>query len=196
MQREEPGREVDLLAHSQGGVVVDVFLARYYDAADPGLPPLGTVVTVASPHEGAPLATTAQRVRGLPGGDLALDALDDALPGLPPTGSAAVGDLSERSTTIDRVQRAGVPEHFDVTSIGATEDVVVPATNISLPGARETVVAVTAGNEHSAVLGDADGLRAIRAGLEGRAPPCVGLDTALRNAIAPVVISRLEHGPI
>ena len=62
-------------------------------------------------------------------------------------------------------------------------------------GARETVVAVTAANEHSAVLADTDGLRAIRAGLEGRPPPCVGLDTALRSAVAPVVISRLEHGP-
>jgi hypothetical protein len=194
MQREQPGREVDLLAHSQGGVVVDVFLARYYDAADPGLPPLGTVVTVSSPHEGAPIATTAGRVRQLPGGKAALDVLG-AVPALPPPNSPAVRDLSERSSTIGDVQRAGVPEHFDVTTIGATEDFVVPATHISLPGARETVVAVTAANEHSAVLTDADGLRAMRAALEGRAPPCVGLDTALRSAVAPVVISRFEHGP-
>jgi len=191
MQREEPGREVDLIAHSQGGVVVDVFLAQYYDPADPGFPPLGTVVTVSSPHEGAPLATTAGRIRTVPGGQAVLD----AVPGVPPPNSPAVGDLSEESSTVSEVQRRGVPEHFDVTSIGATEDFVVPATNISLPGARETVVAVTAFNEHSAVLADTDGLRAIRAGLEGRAPPCVGLDTALRNAVAPVVISRLERGP-
>ena len=72
---------------------------------------------------------------------------------------------------------------------------MVPATNISLVGARETVVAVTAANEHSAVLADTDGLRAIRAGLEQRPPPCVGIDTALRSAVAPVVISRLERGP-
>jgi len=191
MQRDEPGREVDLLAHSQGGVVIDVFLARYYDPADPGLPPLGTVVTVSSPHEGAPLATTAERIRGLPGGKGALD----AIPGVPAPNSPAVTDLSERSSTIGEVQRTGVPEHFDVTSIGAPEDAVVPATNISLAGARETVVAVLAANEHSAVLQDAGGLRAIRAGLEQRPPPCVGLDTALRSAVAPVVISRLEHGP-
>lgn len=191
MQREQPGREVDLIAHSQGGVVVDVFLARHYDPADPELPPLGTVVTVSSPHEGAPLATTAERVRGLPGGRAVLD----AVPGVPPPNSDAVADLSERSATVAEVQARGVPEHFDVTSIGATEDAVVPATNISLPGAQETVVAVLAPNEHSAVLADTDGLRAIRAGLEGRAPPCVGLDTALRSAVMPVVISRLERGP-
>ena len=43
--------------------------------------------------------------------------------------------LSERSQLIGGVQRRGVPEHFDFTSIGAAEDVVVPATNISLRGA-------------------------------------------------------------
>ena len=30
MQREQPGREVDLIAHSQGGIVVDVFLSHVY----------------------------------------------------------------------------------------------------------------------------------------------------------------------
>ena len=192
MQREQPGREVDLVAHSQGGVVVDVFLARYYRAADPTLPPLGTVVTVSSPHEGAPLATAADRLRAVPHGDDLLHALGQ-VPGVPAPDSPAVHDLSERSSTVAQVQAAGVPEHFDVTTIGATEDVIVPANHISLSGARETVVGVTALNEHSAVLRDADGLRAIRAGLEGRAPPCVSIGTALRSAAAPVVISRIEH---
>ena len=55
------------------------------------------------------------------------------------------------------------------------------------------MVTVNELSQHSAVLQDPDGLRAIRAALEGRAPPCVGLDTALRSSIAPVVISRIEH---
>ena len=38
MQREEPGREVDLIAHSQGGVVVDVFLARRLPRRRPDAP--------------------------------------------------------------------------------------------------------------------------------------------------------------
>ena len=150
------------------------------------------VVTVSSPHEGAPLATTADRLRSAPHGSDVLHAFGQ-VPGVPAPDSAAVRDLSERSSTIAQVQAAGVPEHFDVTTIGATDDVIVPANHISLSGARETVVGVTAFNEHSAVLRDADGLRAIRAGLEGRAPPCVGIGTALRSAVAPVVISRIEH---
>ena len=146
MQREQPGREVDLIAHSQGGVVVDVFLHNDYVASDPTFPPIGTVVTLSSPHEGAPVATAAAQIRGSAAGRVALDAVEDVHGSLPRTASPAVKGLSERSKLIADVQRSGVPEHFDFTSIGATEDVVVPATNISLPGADETTVAVNSPN--------------------------------------------------
>ncbi len=192
MQREQPGREVDLIAHSQGGVVVDVFLARFYHAGDRSFPPLGNVVTLSSPHEGAPLATVGQQVRATPMGRAALDVLDD-VSSLPPPSSAAVRDLVEGSSVIGEVQARGVPDHFDYTTIGATEDLVVPATNISLRGATETVAAVNDVNEHSAIVRAPDALKAVRAALEGRPPPCVGLLTALRSAVAPVVISRFEH---
>jgi hypothetical protein len=193
MQREQPGREVDLIAHSQGGVVVDAFLHNDYSASDPTFPPIGTVVTLSSPHEGAPAATVAAQLRGSAVGRVALDAAGDVRGSLPPAASPSVQGLSERSPLIAGVQRRGVPEHIDFTSIGATEDVMVPATNISLPGADETTVAVNSLSEHTAIVQDPAALRAVRAALEGRAPPCVGIDTALRGAIAPVVISRIEH---
>jgi hypothetical protein len=192
MQREQPGREVDLIAHSQGGVVVDVFLARFYRAGDQSFPPLGNVVTLSSPHEGAPLATVGHQVRATRLGRAALDVLED-VSSLPPPSSPAVQDLAEGSSVIREVQARGVPDHFDVTTIGATEDLVVPATNISLPGATETVAAVNDVNEHSAIVRAPDALKAVRAALEGRPPPCVGILTALRSAVAPVVISRFEH---
>jgi hypothetical protein len=192
MQREQPGREVDLIAHSQGGLVVDVFLAAYYHAGDRSFPPLGNVVTLSSPHEGAPLATVGQQLRATRLGKAALDTLEDVAP-LPPPSSPAVQDLAEGSSVVREVQARGVPEHFDYTTIGATEDFVVPATNISLPGATETVAAVNDVNEHSAIVRAPDALKAVRAALEGRPPPCVGLLTALRTAVSPVLISRFEH---
>jgi hypothetical protein len=192
MQQENPGREVDLIAHSQGGLVVDVFLAEYYDASDRSLPPLGNVVTLSSPHEGAPIATVAQQVRSTSKGKAVLDRVEGVLP-IPPPSSPAVHDLAEGSSVVREVQEHGVPEHFDYTTIGATEDLVVPATNISLPGATETVAAVDDVNEHSAIVRAPDALKAVRAALEGRPPPCVGLLTALRTAVSPVLISRFEH---
>ncbi len=55
---------------------------------------------------------------------------------IPNPSSRSVAQLSERSRLIDDIQRRGVPDHIDFTSIGASEDWVVPATNISLRGAR------------------------------------------------------------
>ena len=83
--------------------------------------------------------------------------------------------------------------HSSDDTIGATEDLIVPATQISVPGATETVAAVDSFNEHSAIVRSPDALRAVRAALEGRPPPCVSLATALRSAVAPVVISRVER---
>jgi Peptidase family M23 len=192
MQREQPGREVDLIAHSQGGIVVDEFLSHVYRAGDRTLPPLGNVVTLSSPHEGAPLATAGRRIRATTLGRAALDAIED-VSSLPPPSSPAVQELAEGSPLLDHLWDQGVPEHFDMTTIGATEDVVVPATNISVPGATETVAAVNGLSEHSAIVRAPDALRAVRAALEGRPPPCVSLLTALRSAVAPVVISRVSH---
>jgi hypothetical protein len=191
MRQEEPGREVDLLAHSQGGIVVDWFLTHLYDPGDLSLPPLGNVVTLSSPHQGAPLATTSRKLehdlvgRGVLAG---VDAIGD----IPPADSAAVRDLAEGSPLMDHLWDHGVPDHVDFTTIGAPEDVVVPANRISVPGATETVQPVNALNEHSAIVRDPNALRAVRAALEHRPPPCVGVDTALRSAVAPVVISRTE----
>jgi hypothetical protein len=192
MQREQPGREVDLIAHSQGGIVVDEFLSHLYEPGDRTLPPLGNVVTLSSPHEGAPLATAGRRIRATRLGRAALDAVEQ-LSSFPPPSSPAVQELAEGSPLIDHLWDQGVPDHFDFTTIGATEDLVVPATNISVPGATETVAAVNSVSEHSAIVRAPDALRAVRAALEGRPPPCVGLLTAVRSAVAPVVISRVSH---
>ena len=132
-------------------------------------------------------------MRRSPVGSAALDAVGDHVSAIPDPNSPSVAELSERSATIADIQRRGVPEHFDFTSIGATEDLVVPATNTSLGGADQTTVAVNAASEHSAIVHDPNALRAVRAALEGRPPPCVDVVDALRGAIAPVVIKRASH---
>ncbi len=54
--REQPGRAVDLVGHSLGGVVIMAYLLHHHDPFDVGLPPIGHVVTIASPLEGSDLA--------------------------------------------------------------------------------------------------------------------------------------------
>jgi triacylglycerol esterase/lipase EstA (alpha/beta hydrolase family) len=187
----QPGREVDLIAHSQGGVVVDVFLKFVYDAADSRYPPLGTIVTLASPHEGAPLATAAAEVRSTRSGRAVLGVAEGVLP--VPAAARSPQQLAEDSAFLAALDARPLPDHLDYTTVGVATDVIVPATNVSLDGATEAVVDVGALNAHSAALTDPGVLQAVRAGLEGRPPPCVGVVDALTSAVAPVLIRRAEH---
>jgi hypothetical protein len=194
MQRDQPGREVDLVAHSQGGVVVTEFLLPHYAGGDPTLPPLGSVVTVAAPLQGAPAATAAARVRESGSGRAALDAVEGAAGGaLPPTGVASTRQLAEGSKVMRDVARAPLPEQIDLTTIGGADDVVVPADHASRPGARSVTVDPAGVADHTGILRDPEALDAIRLALEGRGLPCVGVATGVRGAIEPVVISRAEH---
>lgn len=192
-QAAEPGREVDLLAHSQGGLVVDLFLSEVYSAADPSFPPLGTVVTLASPHTGAPLATALDRIRSTDSGREASDALGRRAGGLPDPASPAVRDLSEESAVIGALRGADFPEHLDVTSISAPDDVIVPATATRFPGATHVTVDPAGLDDHSNITRDDRPLAAARLALEGRPPPCVGVAQGVRQAVEPVVITRLER---
>ncbi len=191
--RAHPGREVDLVAHSQGGIVVDVFLHLIFDPADPTLPPLGTVVTLSSPHRGAPLASVAVEVRATAGGRAFLDAAERVAGGaLPPTGAASTRQLAEGSALLDRLWSRPPPDQVDLTTIGATDDVVVPDAQSSAPGARAVTVDPAGLNDHSGVTADPEAMTAARLALEERAPACVGLPDAVRSAVEPVVIRRVE----
>jgi Peptidase family M23/Putative serine esterase (DUF676) len=192
-QREHPGREVDLVAHSQGGVVVDAFLQDYYDAADPEYPPIGTVVTLSSPHEGAPLATAVADWRASPVGKELVEAAEERVP-VAPT-SASVRQLDEHSRFLRDLWDERLPDHVDFTTIGATDDVIVPATQVDVPDAAKVVVGVGGGplDDHANIPRDPRALRVVRAALEGRAPPCVGVVEGLRGVVVPTLITRVEH---
>ena len=60
--REQPGRTFDLMGHSQGGVVVALFLAEDYRGHEDEYPPIENVVTFASPLRGTPLGTTGEHL--------------------------------------------------------------------------------------------------------------------------------------
>ena len=192
MHAANPGREVDLVAHSQGGVVVDVFLQHVYDASDPAYPPIGTVVTLAAPHQGVPLATAAGDVRSTRTGRAVLEVGEEVLPVPPPDGES-IRQLDERSAFVRELWQHRLPEHIDFTTIGGADDVLVPATQIDVPGATEVVVDVGGVNDHSGIPDDPRALQVVRSALEGRAPPCVGLVEGVRGAIDPVVITRMER---
>jgi hypothetical protein len=198
MQRREPHREVDLVAHSQGGVVVMAFLAFVYDPADPAYPPLGTVVTLSSPLEGAPLATAGARIARTSSGRTFLAATDRLAAGIgvptPPTQAPSVRDLAEGSPFMRRLRAAKLPGTVDLTTVGAVADPVVPAVIATRDGAQHSVVATSPFNAHSAVQTDADALRALRAALEHRPVPCEPWQTAVATALVSPGLTEFERG--
>jgi hypothetical protein len=194
MQAKNPGREVDLIAHSQGGVVVTEFLAHVYRPEDPTLPPLGNVVTLSSPLQGAPAATASGRVRESDAGRAALDTLDHAAGGaMPPSGGASTVQLAEGSAFMRRLRSGKIPGQIDFTSISAADDYIVPADRTTRAGVDAITVNPPGPSDHSAIYGDPGALDATRLAMELRPLPCVGVAAGVRGAVEPVVISRLEQ---
>ena len=192
MQRAWPGRSVDLIAHSQGGVVVQAFLKLHYDPGDPTLPPLGTIVTLSSPHSGAPLATSGAAIAARPFGPWVID----RLPGAQPSDAASPRDLAETSDLQRRLRRTSLPIGLDVVSIGTPFDLIVPATSTQLDGADHLVVDPGGlFDQHTRVTTARATQIVVNNALLGRPAPCVAYATALAAAYAPERIAFIERLP-
>ncbi len=193
-QRRDPGREVDLLAHSQGGVVTLAFLKLFYRSDDPSFPPLGTVVTFSSPLEGAPVATLARDVRASPFGRAALELLNRGVDGLPDLNSAAVRDLAEDSEFMHRLDATPLPEGVDLTTIGSVFDTTVPGDHATSDDAMQRTIVETGFlfDSHTNVVRDRDALRAARAALEAQPLPCRSFGAFVESALVPRGISLAE----
>jgi hypothetical protein len=196
LQRREPGREVDLLAHSQGGVVVEVFLTQIYKTGDPSYPPLGTIVTLSSPLLGDPLATVVANMKQSPGGRAVLARLEQAQESIhrvfPPLDAPAMRDLASSSALMQELARSPLPYGVQMTTIGGTTDVIVPANVAGRPGAQHITETPSSFNAHDAIVKDPATLQDVRAALEDKPLPCRSLVHHIVGAVVPAEISGIE----
>ena len=178
--RAHPGSEVDLFAHSQGGLLARLSLEGLVGAWTPGLPRIAHIVTLATPHRGAPVA-------GLPtalessspasrfGARLVLDSLGSwAAKGgpIPDPKAQAVRQLAPNSGVIRRLGSHDTAFGTKFLSLAAAGDVAVPASRSDLYGATHHVVAPGGLNAHGAIL-RSDSARAYAyAFLRDAAPGC------------------------
>jgi len=92
-----------------------------------------------------------------------------------------------------RLQSKPLPAGVHVTSIVGTDDWTVPADRTHIDGGTDVVVDVRGfASDHTAILDDPNALRAARAALEQRPPPCTSLLTGIRSAVEPMALSRVE----
>ena len=191
LQRREPGREVDLIGHSQGGVIMEEFLVHVYHASDPSYPPLGTAVALASPLGGATTATTEGDLRRSAAGRRILDVADAA--GAPSSEGESVFQLNKRSRFSQDLQASHIPPLVDFTSIGAAQDVIAPAGDTAKPGVQRRTVVPRGLNGHSGIVTDDSALQATRAAIEGKPLPCQSLTTILTGEVVSTAIAVAER---
>ena len=193
--RVHPGAPVDLIAHSQGGVVARAYLSDIASAWNPRLPRIEHFVTFSSPHMGAPLATIPAAMHdsliGRPA-LWALGGLTELLGGvIPNPNSRSVRDLAPHSDVLDRLGGQDIVYGTQALALGTAGDLVVPADRSSLPEETSRWVTAEGLNHHSSIVGGTESLLAAHAFLRG-APACI--DAATRTPALGRVIGGLEWG--
>ncbi|HUR18099.1 MAG TPA: peptidoglycan DD-metalloendopeptidase family protein [Acidimicrobiales bacterium] len=186
----DPGVPIDILAHSQGGIVTRSALGQ---RAPPGVE---NVVTLGSPHQGADLATALELTGDTPKGALVQWAIGrTGVTGIDPR-SVSVRQLSENSEFMHDLNSHPLPRAVRFTSVAARADVVVPSPRTRLPGAAHAVVSVPvpAMDNHGALPGSAAGTREIALARAGMEPTCEGLADAVVDHLAGRLISMTEDG--
>ncbi|MGI8686418.1 MAG: peptidoglycan DD-metalloendopeptidase family protein [Acidimicrobiales bacterium] len=182
----EPGVPVDVIAHSQGGLVSRVALGPR--------PPPGVehLITLATPHQGADLATVLDLAATTPKGALVEEGVSRlGVSGIDPT-STSVRQLSETSAFLRELNAQPLPEGVRVTSIAGRADVVVPAPRAHLRGATNAVVTVDGLHEHPLVPGAPAATREMTLALAGMAPTCEGFLDAVADAVVGETIAAAE----
>lgn len=172
--RTHPGVAVDLIAHSQGGLVVRAALTGA-DHWDPTMPAITNVVTLGTPHHGA-VAATASNMLGVDSRVARLyEVLEDEW-GVP-TGRSTQ-QLASSSHLIEDLNEVGLPAGATVTSVAASGDLLVDAQMSSIDDATNVVVPLTGGlagdTAHDALPGHDATERELRLALGGSGPTCLG----------------------
>jgi len=185
-----PDKKIDLIAHSQGGLVAQYYLTRLYRLDRRDQARVDHFVSIASPHHGADAAQLGPMLSDTPQGRLMLKGLDEVadLTGLPPPSSPAAHQLAEDSQFVAELNTAWDPTRVSSTTIAATFDFVVTAQHTRLRGAAHYTAdlpgLVPAVLSHGSVVSAESTKGIIYNTLAGKPSEC----TALRNAFA-------DYGP-
>ena len=190
-QRANPDAKVDVIAHSQGGLVARAAVTRHKAAP-------ATLVTLGTPHQGSDIATAGAATRLTTSGRLLLEGATEVTnrrgTGLD-LNSTSIEQMGETSDFITDLPEEGWdPAITHVVSIAARADPVVPNHQSRLPGpdAYNTVVTphgTSSPKDHSALPGSPEATAEIRRAQNRLPPTCrtleeLALDTLVGHQIS------------
>lgn len=189
---ENPGVPVDLIAHSQGGLVAREALAHDYDGPGHVMPPVEHFITLGTPHHGADAATANAWLRWTTGGRAVRRLAKELHTSFDLTGPG-MAQLSETSDFIRRINGRPPREGVAYTSIAGARDLIVPAPRARLRGATNTIIDVgSTFGTHSALPDSAAGQREVALAVAGMPPTCQDLRTTTGRALAGFGIATAE----
>lgn len=198
IHRRYPEKKIDIVAHSQGGLVSAQYIHAIWDSADPLGPQIGHFVTISTPHQGAdaanlgPLLSSSSRgreklqmIRGIK----KFSALPD------PTSPSAM-QMAEGSEFISQLNRGWDSSKVDTTTIGTTFDFVVTPQHAHLKGSRSYTADMPLGappfKAHSSVTTAKSTKQIVYGALAGDPLRCTGWRDAVANAGVGPVMSFVE----
>ena len=183
LQHEHPGTPIDVIAHSQGGLVARSAITTH--EAEPA-----TLVTLGTPHQGTDIATAGFGLDQTTTGHLFLDGA--TLAASPTTGldlnSTSIQQMAETSDFIAELPEHGWdPATTHVVSIAARADPVVPnhQSRLDAHHAYSTVVTphgTSTAEDHSALPGSPEATKEIQRALNRQPPTCRTLQQATTDA--------------
>jgi hypothetical protein len=195
LEREHPGVPIDIVAHSQGGLVARSALSEEGEAGDGHMPKVSSLVTLGSPHLGTPVATGLTMFGHTTVGELVLTGAHAVLPDKIDPAGTSVTQMAEHSEFLRRLNSRPLPAGVKVTSIGAREDLAVPATRTALAGAHNVIVSAPGLlQDHDRLPGSVEAQREIALGLAGMTPTCQSFSDAMADAAVSQMIAYTETG--
>jgi pimeloyl-ACP methyl ester carboxylesterase len=186
------GVPIDVIAHSQGGLVARVALARVAVRRPELISRLGLVATIATPHHGAALAEIGSLMADDPRQALVLEAGFEVAGEEIDPGSTVVHQLAPGSPFLHELGHTPLPEAVHMLSIGGSGDLVVPLPSTELDGVAHATVSLAGPSAHDEITSTPGVARELALALAGKPPTCEDLLEAITDSLNGRTIEGIE----
>jgi pimeloyl-ACP methyl ester carboxylesterase len=188
LARQHPGTDVDLIGHSQGGLIARAVLEHSVRAWQPGLPRIDHLITISTPHRGTTLAGLGQQLgEGTLTGELLARAArrwSERGGPIPDPYADALRDMSPGSTLLEGLAAADVVLGTKVLSLAPAGDLLVPANRARWEGESNRILTSGGLSAHTGILSASDAIGIAGAFLRDGPDSCVDAGDYLGSAAA------------